>query len=520
MEIVSQNNGDAGQKCESQPKSSTSSSLAHQVARRFVLPAIAVTSAMLLASFCLGYIRVSNAGADNVGRIRAISRLLYEEEHKPLFPLDSSDKWGLGFASVALMIAAGGGIGGGGMLVPIFIIVMGFSPKHAIPLSNITVLGGAAANTLVNWNKRHPLADRPLIDWDLILVMEPLTIGGALIGAILNKLLPEQVLVIMLVLLLSFTAYTTLTKAVSMYKKESKALRERQPQRFEKQSELTKLSKEKQQKAEDEAGEALLEHMEVGSGDDDYLEEVDDPHAYMTDGLKQIIDEEREIPLGNVTVIVALFVVVLFINVMKGGGAFPSPLGIECGSFSFWMSNIAMILWIFIILFFGRVYLIHRYHEKQRVHFPYVEGDIKWDEKATIVYPGICCFAGFFSGMFGIGGGIVKGPLMLWMEVHPAVASASTATMILFTCFTASTSFIVFGLLIWDYAFICILVGFFTTLVGQYGLSYLMKKYQRNSYIAFSVGIVVLLSAFLMTIQSLISMAEGRKGSTGGVCSK
>lgn len=70
---------------------------------------------------------------------------------------------------------AGGGIGGGGILVPIYILVMEFSPKHAIPLSNITVFGGAIANTILNTSKRHPLADRPLVDWDLILVMEPLS---------------------------------------------------------------------------------------------------------------------------------------------------------------------------------------------------------------------------------------------------------------------------------------------------------------------------------------------------------
>ena len=115
---------------------------------------------------------------------------VYNEEHKPLFPLDRRDFWGFDLAILGLMIAAGGGIGGGGILVPIYILVLGFTPKHAIPLSNITVFGGALANTLLNARKRHPLANRPLVDWDLILVMEPLTIAGALLGAFLNKLLP------------------------------------------------------------------------------------------------------------------------------------------------------------------------------------------------------------------------------------------------------------------------------------------------------------------------------------------
>ena len=55
---------------------------------------------------------------------------VYEENHASLFPLSTSDKMGFAFAICGLMIAAGGGIGGGGILVPIYILVMGFSPKH------------------------------------------------------------------------------------------------------------------------------------------------------------------------------------------------------------------------------------------------------------------------------------------------------------------------------------------------------------------------------------------------------
>lgn len=95
--------------------------------------------------------------------------------HKPLHPIDGWDVTGVGLACIGLMIAAAGGIGGGGILVPLYILVLGFDPKHAIPLSNITIFGGAITNTVLNLSKRHPNADRPLVDWDLILVMEPLT---------------------------------------------------------------------------------------------------------------------------------------------------------------------------------------------------------------------------------------------------------------------------------------------------------------------------------------------------------
>ena len=102
--------------------------------------------------------------------------------HKRLAPTDATDVAGFVCAALGLVIAAGGGIGGGGMLVPIYVLVMGFKPKFAIPLSNMTVLGGAIANVAMNARKRHPLAARALVDWDLLVLMEPLTLAGALAG--------------------------------------------------------------------------------------------------------------------------------------------------------------------------------------------------------------------------------------------------------------------------------------------------------------------------------------------------
>lgn len=151
---------------------------------------------------------------------------------------------------------------------------------------------------------------------------------------------------------------------------------------------------------------------------------------------------------------------------------------------------------------------------------------------------------------------------MLEMGVDPQVASASSACMILFTSFTATTSFYIFDLLVYDYALWLFLIGFAFTSIGQvrngagvggggacenkkrkqllhqasahtrdvtylpvtthpqthraqFGLTYLMRKYNRNSYIIFSIAAVVGLSAVLMGLQSVISLMWG-KGSSGG----
>lgn len=188
-----------------------------------------------------------------------------------------------------------------------------------------------------------------------------------------------------------------------------------------------------------------------------------DPRSFDAE-LQSILEEERVTPMGKLLSLVTLFVIVLVINILKGGGSF-SPIGIKCGSPGFWTANFSMIFFIVLFAHYVRQYLVKRYEVKERVNYLYVEGDIKWSARNTVVYPAICAFAGFFAGLFGVGGGIVKGPLMLAMNVHPAVSASCSATMILFTSFTATTSFVVFGLLVQDYAVVCVVVGFVSTYV-------------------------------------------------------
>ncbi len=63
----------------------------------------------------------------------------------------------------------------------------GFPTNTAVALSNITIVGGAISNFVFNVGRRHAFFNRPLIDWNIILAMEPATILGALLGGYLNK---------------------------------------------------------------------------------------------------------------------------------------------------------------------------------------------------------------------------------------------------------------------------------------------------------------------------------------------
>merc|ERR1719487_2727364 len=121
-------------------------------------------------------------------------------------------------------LAAGAGIGGGGLFVPLFAFILGVGAKAAVPMSKATILGGALGNMMSLAFARHPDSSRnkPLIDYEASTFMQSGELLGVVFGVLLNLVLPEIMIIVFLALLLSFNSYKTLQKGVSKYKDETK----------------------------------------------------------------------------------------------------------------------------------------------------------------------------------------------------------------------------------------------------------------------------------------------------------
>merc|ERR1719502_2226210 len=120
-------------------------------------------------------------------------------------------------------LAAGAGIGGGGLFVPIYMVLLGAGPKGAVPLSKATILGGAIGNFLTLSRARHPKAERPMIDYEASTFMQSGELLGVVFGVLLNGLLPAILIVVFLVLILSYNAFKTFKKGFATRTKETKA---------------------------------------------------------------------------------------------------------------------------------------------------------------------------------------------------------------------------------------------------------------------------------------------------------
>lgn len=444
-----------------------------------------------------------------------------------LFPLTSRYILGLSVASMALTLGATGGIGGGGVVVPVYILVMGLPLKVAVPIGAVTVLGGSLGCTLLNWSRRHPLADRPLIDWDLVLIMEPLSLTGTLVGTLFHQVFSEKFLIVLLVIILSATAQATLSKAMRMFRAEKRYIRNMMVIT----SQSTHLSESPNSILPKSTTWQEIDSNVLGTARQRALNPEEKEQILIVNPdfvtlRTDLIQQEKFTPRGKIIAAISIFSVVVTLNVLVGGGAFNSPLGIRCGSWQFWSVHFVIFLFLITSAWVAQTYVVGRHEIKKLVRFDYVHGDIQWDARSAIIYPAIFVMAGFFAGTLGISGGVITVPIMYAMGVHPAIVAATSSAMTMFTSFGSASSYMVFGLILKDFAIAGFCIGFVSAIIG----SHLMKQarratsatgriYERNSYLAFAIGGVVLIAALLMTIQYVFKTVKDYDDEDdGGIC--
>ena len=119
------------------------------------------------------------------------------------------------FVGAGLAMAAG--VGGGGFYVALGLILLRFSAKPATGLSQSSVFGASLAGLIINTQSRHPVANRPVIDLDVALILAPMKMSGALLGVIVQSTLPNWVIIVLMATLIEtcgVTRYENISESV------------------------------------------------------------------------------------------------------------------------------------------------------------------------------------------------------------------------------------------------------------------------------------------------------------------
>jgi uncharacterized membrane protein YfcA len=156
-------------------------------------------------------------------------------------------------------------------------------------------------------------------------------------------------------------------------------------------------------------------------------------------------------------------------------------------------------------------YLVSRKIMKEYVYrfnigYPYNSTDIKWNNNIFIKYPLYAFVSGIMAGLLGIGGGLILGPLLLELGLHPLVSTATSNFLVLFTSSSTSLQFILLGMMNFDYGIACTIASTVGSFIGTIIIQKLIQKTKRNSYLIFTLALVLGISTIFIPAHTLMKM--------------
>ncbi|KAE8659750.1 transcription factor ILR3-like [Hibiscus syriacus] len=355
---------------------------------------------------------------------------------------------------MASSISSAGGVGGGGLFIPILTIVGCLDLKTATSFSAFMVTGGSIANVMYNLiAKSAKFGGKTLIDYDIALLSEPCMLLGVSVGVVCNLVLPEWLITIMFAIFLVWSTSKTCSNGIEFWKLESdRHLGTRN-------------------------GYGNLENGESGEA-----KSLEEPLVSMEG------KESPRFPWKKLVVLIMFWFSFFIIYLLRGnrygqGVISLKPCGIEYWALSLFQIPLAIAFTAWIL----------RKQELIACQDPNKQGVKK------LIFPLMALMAGGLGGLFGIGGGMLISPLLLQVGVAPEVTAATCSFMVFFSSTMSAFQYLLLGMDHISTALVFSVICFVASLLGLVVVQKAIKRFGRASLIVFSVGIVMALSAILMT---------------------
>lgn len=376
------------------------------------------------------------------------------------------------------------------------------------------MIGGAAIANFIHALPRQRLtAPRPLIDYHTTLLLTPLTMGGSVIGILLNRLLPDWLILGILIVTLCYTLYTMTLKFIKSWKADH--AKSTTPPPIEKVN--MDVSKDNDSELQSEASSIGVELESVHLDDDDDLNSDPEKQAQRdAEARRMTLElEEQRIPWKKLVVCLGIIIGITIHSIFLGGKGGPSVVGIKTCSATYWVLMVLLFPILFGITWFIARQLVQLYHLKRTCGFQFLNSDIEWTERRTYITMVVATCAGCLSSLLGVGGGMLINPLLLEMGVAPDCTAATSSLMILFTSISAVAQYGIIGRIQWDYAAFLFILGLLGSIVGQHVLGVLVKKYKSQSFILLAMLLIVIPGGILLTITAITDLVDSVKAGSG-----
>ncbi|XP_010472595.1 PREDICTED: uncharacterized protein LOC104752213 isoform X2 [Camelina sativa] len=357
-----------------------------------------------------------------------------------------------------------GGVGGGGIFVPMLSLIIGFDPKSATAISKCMIMGASVSTVYYNLKLRHPTLDMPIIDYDLALLIQPMLMLGISIGVAFNVLFPDWLVTVLLIILFLGTSTKAFLKGSETWNKETIEKKE------------------------------AAKRLESNGTEVEYIPLPAAPTTNPGNKKKEEVSILENVYWKELGLLVFVWVVFLALQISKQNLA-------TC-SVAYWVINLLQIPVAVGVSGYEAVAL----YQGRRIIASKGQGDSNFTVGQLVLYCTFGILAGIVGGLLGLGGGFIMGPLFLELGVPPQVSSA-TATFAM--TFSSSMSVVEYYLLKRfpvPYALYLVGVATIAAIVGQHVVRRLISALGRASLIIFILASMIFISAISLGGVGIVNM--------------
>ncbi|XP_043815422.1 sulfite exporter TauE/SafE family protein 4 isoform X3 [Manihot esculenta] len=368
--------------------------------------------------------------------------------------------WRLALATVIGFLGSAcgtvGGVGGGGIFVPMLTLIVGFDTKSAAAISKCMIMGASASSVWYNLRVPHPTKEVPIIDYDLALLFQPMLMLGITIGVALSVVFPYWLITVLIIILFLGTSTRSVFKGIEMWKEETI---------------LKKEMAKQQETVVNSRGELLV--------DTEYEPLV--PKEEKSEFQTMCFNLKWK----RLLVLVLVWASFLLLQVFK----FPIALAV------FGHESV-------------KLYKEHKERVSTGNTMSICEASIAWTPM-HIAFCALCgIIGGTVGGLLGSGGGFILGPLLLEIGVIPQVASATATFVMLFSSSLSVVEFYLLKRFPIPYALYLMAVSVLAGFWGQFFIRKLITILRRASLIVFILSGVIFASALTMGVIGIESSIE------------
>ncbi|XP_019183727.1 PREDICTED: uncharacterized protein LOC109178646 isoform X2 [Ipomoea nil] len=352
-----------------------------------------------------------------------------------------------------------GGVGGGGIFVPMLSLVVGFDPKSATAISKCMIMGAAVSSVHYNLKLRHPTLDMPIIDYDLAVLIQPMLMLGISIGVTFNVIFADWMVTVLLIVLFIGTSTKAFLRGVETWKKE------------------TILKKEVSQRSAANGSGVQGDYKLLPSGPSNATQ--NDTKA-SSENKVSIIENVCWTEFGLLCFVWVSF---LALQIIKNYTATCSAL--------YWIVNLLQIPVSVAVTLYEAIGL----NKGWRKISSKGESESNLQVTQLLAYCFFGLLAGVVGGLLGLGGGFIMGPLFLELGIPPHVSSATATFAMMFSSSMSVVEYYLLKRFPVPYAIYFMLVATVAAFIGQHVVRKLIMLLGRASLIIFILAFTIFVSA-------------------------